>query len=178
MLIPIKTSLKRFKRSASWGDGGVEVTHRLARWQRRERQERGGKALCAAGEKERSRGNRPSSMAARPTPFIYLTPSSSAGTSVSGALTHSMPETIWFDHLLDRAALSLLQRNGGRRAALSSVSSERTFGFARRVAALHLENEQQKRRRVALAFSGRAYRFAWWRSSTVSRATLLKAEQR
>lgn len=60
------------------------------------------------GEKERSRGNRPSSMAARPTPFIYLTPSSSAGTSVSGALTHSMPGTLkrWFDHLLDRAALS------------------------------------------------------------------------
>lgn len=27
-------------------------------------------------------------------PFIYLTPSSSARTSVSGALTHSMPETI------------------------------------------------------------------------------------
>lgn len=31
---------------------------------------------------------------------------------------------------------------------------------------------------VALAFSGRAYRFAWWRSSIVSRPSLLRAEHR
>lgn len=36
-------------------------------------------------------------------PFIYLTPSSSARTSVSGALTHSMPETIALVRLFNRS---------------------------------------------------------------------------
>jgi len=82
--------------------------------------------------------------------FIYLTPSSSAGTSVSDVLTHSIPETIalarsftWSGGIIG-ACRCCSQRNG-RYAALSSVSSERTFGFARRVAALHLEIEQQRR---------------------------------
>lgn len=108
---------------------------------------------CALRWEREEPRNRPSSMAARPAPFIYLTPSSSTRTSVSDALTHSMPETIalvwsftWRGNIIRPVALPLAVTIA--HAALSSVSSERTFGFAQRVAALHLKIEQRRRARV------------------------------
>lgn len=92
-------------------------------------------------------------------PFIYLTPSSSARTSVSGALTHSMPETIalQFDHLPESGSVIGRPVVVARRFIVRFQRAN--FRSRRHVAALHLEI-YHRCRRVAFAFSGRAYRFA------------------
>lgn len=155
----------------------VEVTHRLARWQRRERQGRDGRALCAAMRKRGAEGIVRRRWQPGSVPFIYLTPSSSARTSVSGALTHSMPETIALVRSFTRSGSSIIDPVVIARRCFIVRFQRANFRSRWHVAALHLEI-YHRCRRVVFAFSGRAYRFAWWHSSIVSRLTLLRADRR
>jgi len=111
-------------------------------------------------------------------PFIYLTPSSPARTSVSGALTHSMPETrprcgAIIYSIGQRGRLGAGDKGckaGGEGSvvdALSFVSSERTFGLAGRIS-LQPRISRDRLTPPRSRFPVERYRFAWRHSSIAS----------